>query len=49
MSCCGRSVLQSEAPPLPWWLAVGTDQAEIGALIAAELRPVLEDRRLPAC
>ena len=28
-----------EAPPLPLWLAVGQTQAEIGALIAAELRP----------
>jgi carbamate kinase len=28
-----------EAPPLPLWLAVGQTQAEIGALIAADLRP----------
>ena len=28
-----------EAPPLPLWLAVGQTQAEIGALMAAELRP----------
>jgi carbamate kinase len=37
-----------EAPPLPLWLAVAQTQAEIGALIAAELRPVL-DRREAAC
>jgi carbamate kinase len=29
-----------EAPPLPLWLAVAQTQAEIGALIAAELRPL---------
>ena len=29
-----------EAPPLPLWLAVAQTQAEIGALIEAELRPV---------
>jgi carbamate kinase len=29
-----------EAPPLPLWLAVGQTQAEIGALVEAELRPV---------
>lgn len=34
-----------EVPPLPLWLAVGQTQAEIGALIAAELRP----RSTPAC
>jgi carbamate kinase len=34
-----------EAPPLPLWLAVGQTQAEIGALIAAELRPFAA----PAC
>jgi carbamate kinase len=34
----------SEAPPLPLWLAVAQTQAEIGALIAAELRPVLAER-----
>jgi carbamate kinase len=28
-----------EAPPLPLWIAVAQTQAEIGALIAAELRP----------
>lgn len=33
-----------EAPPLPLWLAVAQTQAEIGALIAAELRPELRDR-----
>ena len=37
-----------EAPPLPLWLAVAQTQAEIGALIAAELRPVLGGRA-PAC
>jgi carbamate kinase len=37
-----------EAPPLPLWLAVAQTQAEIGALIAAELRPAIEDRE-PAC
>ena len=37
-----------EAPPLPLWLAVAQTQAEIGALISAELRPAL-DRREPAC
>jgi carbamate kinase len=31
-----------EAPPLPLWLAVAQTQAEIGALIEAALRPVLE-------
>jgi carbamate kinase len=30
-----------EAPPLPLWLAVAQTQAEIGALIVAELRPAL--------
>jgi carbamate kinase len=34
-----------EAPPLPLWLAVGQTQAEIGVLIAAELRPFAT----PAC
>jgi carbamate kinase len=34
-----------EAPPLPLWLAVAQTQAEIGALIAAELRPYAT----PAC
>jgi carbamate kinase len=33
-----------EAPPLPLWLAVAQTQAEIGALIAAELRPALDGR-----
>ena len=37
-----------EAPPLPLWLAVAQTQAEIGALIATELRPAL-DGRAPAC
>jgi carbamate kinase len=36
-----------EAPPLPLWLAVAQTQAEIGALIAAELRPVVD--RQVAC
>jgi carbamate kinase len=36
-----------EAPPLPLWLAVAQTQAEIGALIAAELRPVVQ--RQVAC
>jgi carbamate kinase len=34
-----------EAPPLPLWVAVAQTQAEIGALIAAELRPYVT----PAC
>jgi carbamate kinase len=34
-----------EAPPLPLWLAVGQTQAEIGSLLAAELRPFAT----PAC
>jgi carbamate kinase len=34
-----------EAPPLPLWLAVAQTQAEIGALIASELRPYAT----PAC
>jgi carbamate kinase len=33
-----------EAPPLPLWLAVAQTQAEIGVLIAAELRPALAER-----
>ena len=37
-----------EAPPLPLWLAVAQTQAEIGALISAELRPELGGRE-PAC
>jgi carbamate kinase len=36
-----------EAPPLPLWLAVAQTQAEIGALIATELRPAA--RREVAC
>jgi carbamate kinase len=31
-----------EVPPLPLWLAVAQTQAEIGALIAAELRPAVD-------
>ena len=38
----------AEAPPLPLWVAVAQTQAEIGALIAAELRPALDDREV-AC
>jgi carbamate kinase len=38
----------AEAPPLPLWLAVAQTQAEIGALIAAELRPAVDDREV-AC
>jgi carbamate kinase len=38
----------AEAPPLPLWLAVAQTQAEIGALIAAELRPALGERAV-AC
>jgi carbamate kinase len=37
-----------EAPALPLWLAVAQTQAEIGALISAELRPALDGRE-PAC
>ena len=37
-----------EAPPLPLWLAVAQTQAEIGALISAELRPALDGRE-PTC
>jgi carbamate kinase len=37
-----------EAPPLPLWLAVAQTQAEIGALISAELRPALAGRE-PVC
>jgi carbamate kinase len=36
-----------EVPPLPLWLAVAQTQAEIGALIAGELRPAVE--RAVAC
>jgi carbamate kinase len=35
-----------EAPALPLWLAVAQTQAEIGALLAAELRPVLGQRQV---
>ena len=38
----------AEAPPLPLWLAVAQTQAEIGALIAAELRLPLGERAV-AC
>jgi carbamate kinase len=38
----------AEVPPLPLWLAVAQTQAEIGALIAAELRSALDDREV-AC
>jgi carbamate kinase len=38
----------AEAPPLPLWLAVAQTQAEIGALIAAELRTALDGREV-AC
>jgi carbamate kinase len=37
-----------EAPALPLWLAVAQTQAEIGALIVAELYPALADRPI-AC
>jgi carbamate kinase len=37
-----------EVPPLPLWLAVAQTQAEIGALMAVELRPALDGRE-PAC
>jgi carbamate kinase len=37
-----------EAPALPLWLAVAQTQAEIGALIAAELRPAIGVREV-AC
>ena len=37
-----------EAPALPLWLAVAQTQAEIGALIVAELHPALADRPI-AC
>lgn len=35
-----------EAPPLPLWLAVAQTQAEIGALLAAELRSALGERQV---
>ena len=38
----------AEAPPLPLWLAVAQTQAEIGALIAAELRTAVDGREV-AC
>jgi len=38
----------AEAPPLPLWLAVAQTQAEIGALIAAELRTAVAGREV-AC
>jgi carbamate kinase len=34
-----HELASTEAPPLPLWLAVAQTQAEIGALIAAELEP----------
>jgi carbamate kinase len=37
-----------EAPQLPLWVAVAQTQAEIGALIAAELRPAVGSRQV-AC
>jgi carbamate kinase len=37
-----------EAPQLPLWVAVAQTQAEIGALIAAELRPAVRPRQV-AC
>src|SRR4029077_6947092 len=39
---------REEPPPLPLWLAVAQTQAEIGALIIAELHPALDDRPI-AC
>jgi len=49
----GNELLRQEraadvAPPLPLWLAVAQTQAEIGALMAVELRPALAGRE-PAC
>jgi carbamate kinase len=38
----------AEAPQLPLWLAVAQTQAEIGALIAAALRPAVDSREV-AC
>ena len=35
-----QELAAAEAPPLPLWVAVAQTQAEIGTLIAAELRPV---------
>jgi len=38
-----QELARDEAPPLPLYLAVAQTQAEIGALIAAELRAVVEE------
>ena len=38
-----QEVAREEAPPLPLYLAVAQTQAEIGALIAAELRAAVEE------
>jgi carbamate kinase len=38
-----QELAREEAPPLPLYLAVAQTQAEIGALIAAELRAVVEE------
>lgn len=35
-----QEIAAAEAPPLPLWVAVAQTQAEIGALMAAELRPI---------
>jgi carbamate kinase len=35
-----------EAPPLPLWVAVAQTQAEIGALLSAELRPAVGERQV---
>jgi carbamate kinase len=35
-----QEIAATEAPPLPLWVAVAQTQAEIGTLVAAELRPV---------
>lgn len=35
-----QELAAAEAPPLPLWVAVAQTQAEIGTLVAAELRPV---------
>lgn len=37
-----QELASAEAPPLPLYLAVAQTQAEIGALVAAELRPLTE-------
>jgi carbamate kinase len=39
-----QEVARDEAPPLPLYLAVAQTQAEIGALIAAELRATVEEK-----